>query len=225
MNAKTETAIPPIFVIPMSDEEVRLKYPQFADRLAPWRKLACSMGYGDNRPLAWLIRPGFTLKIAPSVGPCYQNLKRLDWDYFPDEPTEHSLVFWIPRLASKSDPHKTIGTDDKKVCQMVAYRAEIRRKFGLPDNHATTFGSIELLFALILANFKISGEVEPGFYYAVSDTLLSGAYPMLAGGFVHYRELICKELAPWSASVSPEYVGFFFLGVEKLDQPASRIGE
>ena len=33
------------FAVPLSDEEVVNHYPQFVDRLAPWRKLAISLDY------------------------------------------------------------------------------------------------------------------------------------------------------------------------------------
>jgi len=148
--------------IPLSDNELQKQFPQFADRLAPWRKLAALMGY--TGPVAWLVKQGFTLKKhAPLVGPCYENLGYLQGWNFNDDPTDNCLAFWVPRLAENST--------GKNIKAMEAHRAELKKRYELPGNHATTFGSIQLQFALILAHFKRTGErVLSGRYYAASDS-------------------------------------------------------
>jgi hypothetical protein len=193
-----------IFVIPLSDHEVQERYPQFADCLVPWRKLAALMGY--TGPIAWLVEQGFTLKKhAPLVGPCYGNLSYLqDWN-FDDTPTGNFLVFWVPRLAEKST--------GKDISSMVEHRKVLKKSYKLPGNHATTFGSIQLQFALILAHFKRTGgeRVPLSGLYAVSDSLDDGNR-LVAGSFGG-GGLGCVS---WVGVFGRGDFGFFLLGVEKL---------
>lgn len=194
------------FAIPLSDNEAQEKYPQFADRLAPWRKLAALMNYSG--PVAWLIKQGFTLKKhAPIVGPCYKNLQYLqNWD-FSDTPTDDCMVFWVPRLAESST--------GKTIEQMETHRAELKKRYKLPGNHATTFGSIQLQFALILAHFKRTGERVPlNLRYAASDTLNAGGNRLIAGRFDD-AGLSCIY---WYDANGNDNIGFVLLGVEKLGQ-------
>ena len=48
------------YAVPMSDAQVQDQFPQFADRLAPWRKLAALSDYRGL--VAWKVKQGFTLK-------------------------------------------------------------------------------------------------------------------------------------------------------------------
>lgn len=191
------------FAVPLSDNELRQKYSQFADRLAPWRKLAALRGY--TGPVVWLVRQGFTLKKHASlVGPCYENLQYLQSWNFNDDPTDDCLVFWIPRLAEKSR--------GKNIRAMELYRTELKKRYELPGNHATYFGSIQLLFALILANFKRNGDRVPlNCLYAASDSLNVGNR-LIAGSF-GVDGLNCVD---WIGSDGHSYIGFFLLGVETL---------
>jgi hypothetical protein len=191
-------------VVPLSDNELGKQFPQFAGALAQWRKLAVAMDY--RGPVAWKVKAGFTLKQhAPLAGPCYQKLDYLQgWELKNDEPTKDSLVFWVPRLAEKST--------GKTVEEMEAYRTELRQKNNLPENHCTSFGSIALQFALILAHFKRTGQRVPlECYYAASDTLRAGGGRLVDGDFDE-RALVCDD---WS-DLASALVGFFLLGVEEL---------
>jgi hypothetical protein len=194
------------FVRPLSDSEVASAYPQFADALASWRKLAVAMDY--RGPVSWLFKKGFTLKQhAPLAGPCCAKLNYLqDWNLRNDEPTKDSIVFWVPRLAEDST--------NKWLKQMEAHRAELRQKYELPASHCDRFGSIALLFALILAHFKRTGERVPlGRFDAASDTLRAGdGYRLSAGGFDE-SGLSCCE---WRDDYGEALLGFFLLGVEDL---------
>lgn len=181
--------------------------------VSSWRKYASYMGYPG--PVAWEIKQGFTLKIhAPLAGPCQEKLEYLQNWVFADTTTEDSLVFWVPRLAEAS-----IG---ESITQMEAHRAEQRRVHNLPANHCDRFGLIALLFALVLAHFKRTGERVPlNFLYAASDTLRADGSRLVAGGF-RSNGLGCGR---WGGSVGGGSVGFFLLGVEKLGQPAQKAGE
>ncbi|MFA6227870.1 MAG: hypothetical protein WC668_01655 [Patescibacteria group bacterium] len=195
------------FAIPLSDSEMLERFPQFADRLIPWRKLAALMGY--TGPVAWLIKQGFTLKKhAPLVGPCYDNLGYLQGWNFGDNPTDDCLVFWVPRLA-KNSTGKTIKAMEK-------HRAELKKRYKLPGNHATYFGSIQLQFALTLAHFKRTGERVPlNLRYAASDTLYNGSR-LIAGSFED-SGFYCDHWAEFGFGG----IGFVLLGVEKLNQQNS----
>lgn len=179
-----------------------------------WRKYALHVGY--DGPVVWKIKDGFTLKTtAPLAGPCYDRLGYLlqSWN-FADNPTADSMVFWVPRLVEQST--------SKTITQMEAHRTEQRRVHNLPEYHCTSFGSVQLLFALILAHFKRTGERVPlNAFYAVSDTLDAVGRRLVAGDF-RSRGLFCGY---WLGSISDGYVGFFLLGVEELGQPAGKAGE
>ena len=192
-----------IFAVSLSDAEVQEKYPQFADRLVPWRKLAALMGY--TGPVAWLVKQGFTLKKhAPLVGPCYKNLQYLQGWNFNDDPTDDCLVFWVPRLAENST--------GKNLKAMEKHRAELKKRYELPGDHATYFGSIQLQFALILAHFKRTGERVPlNFLYMASDTLFADGRRLVAGDF-NVSGLYCNY---WDENGN-DAIGFVLLGVEKL---------
>ncbi|MFA6593760.1 MAG: hypothetical protein WCT16_00735 [Candidatus Buchananbacteria bacterium] len=201
LAALVQEEIANTFAVPLSDAEVQEKYPQFADRLAPWRKLAALKGY--TGPVVWLVKQGFTLAKAPLVGPCYENLDCLQGCDFSFYPTDDCLVFWVPRLAENSTR--------KNIRAMEKHRAELKKRYKLPGDHATTFGSIQLQFALILAHFKHTGERVPlNHLYMASDTL-PGNGRLIAGSF----GITGLDLRHW-----PEYglsnLGFVLLGVEKL---------
>lgn len=192
------------FVEPLSDNELGKQFPQFTDALAQWRKLAVTMDY--RGPVAWKVKVGFTLKQhAPLAGPCYQKLGNLQaWEIKNDKPTKDSLVFWVPRL---------VGTSTSKtVKQMEAHRARLRQKNNLPEHHCTSFGSIALQFALILAHFKRTGNRVPlECLYAASDTLYAGDR-LIAGDF-NENGLDCHG---WDDGDACDDIGFFLLGVEEL---------
>lgn len=207
-------AIANTFVIALSDHDVQERFPQFVDRIPSWRRLAVELDY--RGPIAWRVKKGFTLKkCAPKAGPCYKRLEYLqDWD-FKDEPTEDLLVFWIPRRALEST--------SKTIDQMVAHRDELRKRYELPETHATSFGSIAPLFALILAHFKRTGERVPlSCFYAVSDTLRAVGYRLIAGSFDVSSGLHCRS---WSDSNGSDDVGFFLLGVEKVVEQEQKLGQ
>ena len=193
------------FVTPLSDKEVMNQFPQFADRLAPWRKLASSLDYYG--PVVWLVKEGFNLKkYSLFVGPCTMSLDYLkDWD-FKDIPTSNMLVFWVPRLAPDST--------SKTVAKREQYRNKLRAYYDMPENHCDRFGSIALLVALILAHFKRTGERVPlkGFF-VLSDTLTTKGYRFFCGGYSLWIGLLrCSD----GLTKNDDDVGFFLLGVEEI---------
>lgn len=194
------------YAVPMSDAQVRDQFPQFADRLVPWRKLAALTDY--RGPVAWRVKQGFLLKKhAPLAGPCYKDLGYLkDWS-FEDTPTSDTLVFWVPRLAPDST--------SKTATEMEQYRGELRARYEMPANHCDRFGSIALQFALILTHLKRTGERVPlNAYYAASDTLDADGDRLIAG-FFDSDGLYCNY---WDDSYGYDSFGFFLLGVEELGQ-------
>ncbi len=78
---------------------------------------------------------------------------------------------------------------------------------------ATAEHTIALLFALILAYYKLKGDRVPAnFPYAVSDTLRVNGRRLTAGGF-DQDGLHCGHCSGGAYCD----VGFFLLGVERLD--------
>jgi len=174
-------------------------------KVAAWRQYANDRGYTGR--VAWKVKEGFTLKTHASLaGPCHDNLQYLqNWQLRNDEPTQNSLVFWIPRLVENST--------SKNIKQMEAHRAELQKRYNFPERHCTEFGSIALLFALILAHFKRTGERVPlKDYYAASDTLHANGSRLYAGYFDE-SGLYCGD---WWDDDRDGSVGFFLLGVETL---------
>lgn len=203
-----------IFVIPLDDDDAvfylvnpydETRAVEARAKVKAWREVAMKMGYSG--PVCWLVKAGFIMKTsAPKVGPCYDNLNYLQgWDIQNDEPTVDSLVFWIPKLAEDST--------NKNYQQMVSHRGFLRDNYNMPANHCQSFGSISLLFALILAYYKLKGDRVPAnFLYAASDTLHVIGHRLIAGDFLQ-DGLDCGN---WSGDASSD-VGFFLLGVELLD--------
>ncbi|MBI4458019.1 hypothetical protein HY633_03595 [Candidatus Uhrbacteria bacterium] len=193
------------FVTHLSDDEARARFPQFAEAVALWRKYATAMSY--TGPVAWRIKEGFTLKThAPKAGPCFDQLNYLKgWSLKNDEPTKNALVFWVPRIAE--------GSSGKTADEMMTLQAELRKQYKLPKNHCSSFGSIALNFALILAHFKRTGERMPlKYFYAASDTFHEVGYRLFAGDFHEYG-LDCSY---WAGRYGSGIVGCFLLGVETL---------
>ncbi len=174
--------------------------------VANWRKYASNVGY--TGPVAWKVKAGFMLKLhAPLAGPCYDKLKYLqNWNIRNDEPTKDSLVFWVPRLAD--------GSTSQSIPQMEKLREKYRKNYSWPVHHCKSFGSIALLFALILAHFKRMGERVPlNYLYAASDTFHVAGSRLVAGDFGE-DGLYCYY---WREDARG-FVGFFLLGVEELGQ-------
>lgn len=115
-------------------------------------------------------------------------------------------MFWVPRLVENST--------SKTIPQMEQLRKDMAKQYKLPAHHGTSFGSIALLFALIMAHFKRTGERVPLKYlYAASDTFRVDGYRLIAGYF-HENGLNCID---WDGDAC-DGVGFFLLGVEELGQ-------
>lgn len=194
------------YAVPMSDAQLKDQFPQFANRLVPWRKLAVLTDY--RGPVVWKVKQGFTLKTHASLaGLCHKNLDYLqDWS-FEDTPTSDTLVFWVPRLAPDST--------SKTAKEMEKFRDELRARYGMPATHCTSFGSIALQFALILAHFKRTGERVPlNCLYVASDTMHADGLRLIAGSFDSFG-LDCRC---WYGPHWRGRVGYFLLGVEELGQ-------
>jgi len=202
-----------IFVNPISDDCLRGNFPQFAGHLSSWRGLAIRLDY--RGPVVWSVRKGFTLKInAPLAGPCHYNLDYLqDWP-FVDTPTEDALVFWVPRLA----PNST----NMMLEEMKIYCKALQVSLKMPANHCDRFGSIGLLFGLILAHQRRTGEWALSTSTSASDTMRSDGFRLTAGkGWNDLGGTCCDTglcCDTWCDSVRKKEVGFFLLGIERLEE-------
>ncbi len=212
-SSKAKKANDGTFVIPLDDDRAvqflvdRKGYTEVDARskVKAWREAATKMDY--RGPICWLVKAGFTIKgDAPKAGPCYDNLSYMQsWELQNDEPTKDSLVFWIPKLAADST--------GKSHQQMMSQRALLRDAHNLPANHCRSFGSISLLFALILTYYKLNDDWVPtNCLYAASDTLHVYGDRLLADIFSQ-SGLRCYR---WCGDANAT-IGFFLLGVELLD--------
>ncbi|MBU0731903.1 hypothetical protein KKC88_03430 [Patescibacteria group bacterium] len=138
-----------VFVEHIHDKDVPERLQETAHK---WRRLAAEWGY--TGPVAWRVKAGFTLKQhASQTGPCREDFQYLqDWK-FEDEPTPEAICFWIPRLVPQST--------SKNVDEQMELLTGLREQYNLPDHHLANFGSAALQAALILSEFKRSGDRVP----------------------------------------------------------------
>lgn len=111
------------------------------------RSEARQLGVGDEVPIHTESEPGCIFKRdIPQMGPCWKDLKHLrEWD-FPDPPTEHALVSWVPGLLRESTS-KTV--DDQR-----ALVARFKTEANLPSWYELSFGSVGHLAAMTLLHHK-----------------------------------------------------------------------
>lgn len=198
------------FVTPLSDHAAILLLTEHeqtqeeaAETIKAWKQYALSQDYMGK--VAWLVRAGFTLKKhASKAGPCFQNLGYLqNWLLQHEGATENALVCWVPRLVKDSE--------GKTIAQMTQMREELRNKHHLP--YCDSFGSIDLLFAVILAYYKhVGGRVPFNFVHAVSDAFHADGDRLIVEGMAE-QGLRCYC---WNDCYGPSRFGFFLLGVKHL---------
>lgn len=86
------------------------------------------------------------------------------------------MVFWVPRLV----PESTEKTTDEQHANLAALRTRLE----LPEHHLSKFGSVALLAALVLAEFKRSGDRVPlNCYWVRTDTCDAGGDRLDLGDF------------------------------------------
>lgn len=196
-------------VMPFSDEtavEILICLKKFSKAEAEahvrmWRQYATDLFYSG--PTVWLVRGGYTLKWhAARDRNSYGKLDHLqDWDLENDEPIKkNTLVFWVPRLVEDAR--------GSTIHQMEAREREIRRHYKLPVPGTTAFGSIALLFAVILASFKYTEERMRLYHFAVSDSFLTDGRRLMAG-FFGKDGIFCDG---WSGRAD-RHVGFFLIDI------------
>jgi len=193
-------AVENTFFTAISDKDAPAR---FADAVAKWRKLASDLGY--TGPVLWQVKAGFTLKKhAPLAGPCYKRFGYLQncWSLQNDEPTVGSMVFYIPRIVATEK-----NTEEQKQAL-----AKLRKKYGLPESHLSSFGSAALVSGLILAHFKRTGERAPfNRNWVRTDTLRTDDYRLGLGDFDE-DGLYCDHCR-WGDGCGVS-LGVFPLGVE-----------
>jgi len=191
------------FFKPISDNGVPGRFVKVTHS---WRKLAAELGY--TGPVAWLVKEGFTIGAhAPKTGPCKENFQYLNnLGIQGDEPTKDSIVFWVPRLVP--------GSEDKTVSEQTKILTKLRKQFGLPEHHLSSYGNASLNSGLILTHFKRTGERVPfnGRHIRTDSRFVKGDNRIHLGDFI--VELLCAHHG-WNSGRDP-MLGCFPLGVELL---------
>ena len=110
-----------------------------------FRKKARAHGIADTVKIHAEVQPGGTFtRDLPLVGPCWEDFKYLQgWD-FPDPPTEHCLVSWVPAPMADS----TVKT----VVEQKALIATFKKEAELPAWYQLSFGSVGHVGGLALAH-------------------------------------------------------------------------
>lgn len=116
-----------------------------------WRQQARAYGIADTVLLHALVHPGCTFKHhIPKLGPCRKDFQYLqDWN-FPDDPTEHALVSWVPTPLRDSTSKNVTGQTEL----VSAFKTEVQ----LPAWYQVTFGSVTHVAGLILAHSKAANQ-------------------------------------------------------------------
>lgn len=163
------------------------------------------LGVKDSVNIHAETQPGCLFKRdTPQMGPCWEDFKYLrDWD-FPDPPTEHALVSWIPGLLSESTS-KTVDEQRELV-------ARVKVAVNLPPWYELSFGSVGHLAGMALLHHKATEGQDPWKgLIARTDTCLAD------GSRLHLRwdggQLYCVL---WNLDEGRrDFVGVSALGVVK----------
>ncbi len=201
------------YVEPLSDMAaiellVKLKgySPAYANTLvASCRR--CASDHKHDGIAFWRVKAGYTVREhAAQDKNCRDSLQYVKyWNLPSDVPTKDSIVCWVPRLA--------LDSTNKTICEMQKIRERLLESCNLSEPQDTEFGSIGLLFALINAHHKLTGERVPlALRYAVSDSTHGNSGHLMAGSHSEGN----LNLGHWDGSARAD-VGFFFLLVIELD--------
>lgn len=198
------TAFP--YIVPLADADVPEGYQA---TLAKYRQLAREYGVPDSHAVCYRVPEGFTLKThAPMAGPCDRRFGYLqDWN-FPDQPTQNSLVFWVPRILEEST--------NLSVIDQSALLAALRGKLELPAHHMSGFGNAALIAGLMLAHFKATGKIIAPI--ARTDTCTAEDGHFLSLSWIYDAEETRLDCWTFPFDWEPDGgVGVIALGVEVLD--------
>lgn len=116
-----------------------------------FRSKAREQGIADNVKIHALVHPGCLFKRdMPLMGPCWEEFASLqDWD-FPDPPTEHCLVSWVPAPLAESTT--------QNVAEQTATLAAFKTTADLPSWYEVSFGSATHVGGISLAHYQATGK-------------------------------------------------------------------
>lgn len=116
-----------------------------------WRKQARARGIADNVMIHAEVLPGCTCKRdIPKLGLCWDDFSYLQGWSFPDEPTEHSLVSWIPAPLREST--------SSNVPEQTGLVSAFKTVAALPAWYEISFGSVTHVAGLIHAHSKVMNQ-------------------------------------------------------------------
>ncbi len=161
-------------------------------------------GVADSVKIHAEVRPGCLFKRdIPQMGPCWEDFRYLqDW-VFPDPPTEHCLVSWIPVPLADSTAKSVSG----QTAAIVKFKAEA----GLPAWYEFSFGSVNHISGLALAHFNATGKDPFNGLVVRTDTCRSDGYRLKLDW--DQGRLYC-DIWRWDGDSYPS-LAVFALGVVK----------
>lgn len=147
------------FYILLSDDEAIAWIVEWAKKpeaearqiVSGFRRKARAVGVADTVKIHAEVQPNYLFKRdMPQLGPCWEDFQYLqDWN-FPDPPTEHAFVSWIPAPLA--------GSTGKNVSEQTAMVTAFKTEAGLPVWYEVSFGTVNHIAGLALAHFNATGQ-------------------------------------------------------------------
>lgn len=169
------------------------------------RRLAASQEY--EGPIMWEVPEGLSVQDLSQHGPCYENNRELvrTWS-LADQCLEAGIFFWIPR--------PLCGSFGLSLADQQRFLDERRQIYGLPATDLACFGPAGVLFGLILAHYRETGEkLLQNSFCCRTDTFDFERARVNVGPFVEHGTVIAGGLAciPLHDTIArPEYGVFAF---------------
>jgi hypothetical protein len=141
-----------------------------------FRTKARTHGVADTVHIHAKARPGATFKQdLPLMGPCWERFHYLQYWDFPDPPTEHCLLSWVPKPLQ--------GGTNKDHVKQYALIAAFKAEAGLPGRYHVSFGSVGHVGGLVLAHFNAYHEDPFGGRLVRTDTCKTGGFRLQLSWF------------------------------------------
>lgn len=132
-----------------------------------WREKARKAGVKDNIHIHAEVQPGcFFKRDMPQMGPTVEDFQYLQSWSFPDTPTKHALVSWVPAPIAQSTA--------KDVSEQKALVASFKASAQLPAWYDVSIGVLNHVAGLSLAHFNATAQDPFAGLVVRTDTCDSG---------------------------------------------------